>query len=90
MKAKFSRRIISMILTLCLVISALSGSIVISSAASSAIEIENMGDYACADFSNNRLFTMKGTKLYLTDLNYGGGYMLLTILKFRPTPPLLC
>ena len=75
-----------MILTLCLVISALSGSIVVSSAASSAIEIENMGDYACADFSNNRLFTMKGTKLYLTDLDYGGGYMLFDYTQISSDP----
>ena len=86
MKTKFSRRIISMILTLCLVISALSGSIVISSAAGTAIEIENMGDYACADFSNNRLFSMKGTKLYLTDLKYGGGYMLFDYTQISSDP----
>lgn len=75
-----------MVLTFCLVISALSGSIVVSSAASSAIEIENMGDYACADFANNRLFTMKGTKLYLTDLDYGGGYMLFDYTQISSDP----
>ena len=84
MKAKFFGRVIAITLTLCLLLSALSGSIVVSSAADSAIEIENMGDYACADFSNNRLFTLKGTKLYLTDLNYGGGYMLFDYAQIAP------
>ena len=84
MKAKFFGRVIAITLSLCLLLSALSGSIVVSSAADSAIEIENMGDYACADFSNNRLFTLKGTKLYLTDLNYGGGYMLFDYAQIAP------
>lgn len=88
MKVKYFGRIISIILTLCLLLSALSGSIVVSSAFDSAIEIENMSDYACADFSNNRLFTLKGTKLYLTDLNYGGGYMLYDYAQIAPNSTL--
>ena len=76
MRTRSFNRVISLVLTLCLILTAILSTAVFTGSAASAITIENMGDYACADFSNRRLFTLKGTKLYLYDLSYGGGYVL--------------
>ena len=84
MKAGYSKRFISIALTICLLLCSIAPSLIIADSASSVIKIDNMGDTVCADFSNNRLFTLKGTQLYLTDLSYGGGYELYDYADIAP------
>ena len=76
MKTRSSRRVLSLLLTFCLLLCSFSPSFLTVNSATTAIKLEYMGDYVCTDFSNNRLFTLNGTKLYLNNLNYGGGYEL--------------
>ncbi len=64
MKTRISKRILSLLLTLCLLLCSFAPSVLTVNAAT-AVKVEYMGDYVCADFSNSRLFALKGTKLYL-------------------------
>ncbi|MDO4882089.1 MAG: hypothetical protein Q3975_01955, partial [Oscillospiraceae bacterium] len=43
-----------------------------------------MSDYVCADFSNSRLFALNGTKLYLNNTDYSGGYELYDYAQIAP------
>ena len=69
MKTRISKRILSLLLTLCLLLCSFAPSVLTVNAAT-AVKVEYMGDYVCADFSNSRLFALKGTKLYLSVIKY--------------------
>ncbi len=73
-KIKSIKRLFSLVLALCLIFSVFSATVFTTGAAAEAVKADNMGDYVCADFSNNRFFTIKGVKLYLYDMKYGSGY----------------
>lgn len=83
MKTRFSKRILSLLLTLCLLLCSFAPSVLTVNAAT-AVKVEYMGDYVCADFSNSRLFVLKGTKLYLNNTDYSGGYELYDYAQIAP------
>ena len=83
MKTRISKRILSLLLTLCLLLCSFAPSVLTVNAAT-AVKVEYMGDYVCADFSNSRLFALKGTKLYLNNTDYSGGYELYDYAQVAP------
>ena len=83
MKTRISKRILSLLLTLCLLLCSFAPSVLTVNAAT-AVKVEYMGDYVCADFSNSRLFALKGTKLYLNNTDYSGGYELYDYAQIAP------
>jgi hypothetical protein len=50
MKTRISKRILSLLLTLCLLLCSFAPSVLMVNAAI-AVKVEYMGDYMCADFS---------------------------------------
>lgn len=85
MKRKVFNSILSLSLVLCLLVTAVSAGLSVSAAEGRAKQIDEMGEFGFADFQNNRLFTLKGTKLYLYDLNYGSGYELIDYAQYSST-----
>lgn len=84
MKAKGSKRLISVALTLCLLLCSVVPAVFTVNSAVTATKVEYMSDYVCADFSNNRLFALNGTKLYLNNTDYSGGYELYDYAQIAP------
>lgn len=83
MKTRISKRILSLLLTLCLLLCSFAPSVLTVNAVT-AVKVEYMSDYVCADFSNSRLFALKGTKLYLNNTDYSGGYELYDYAQIAP------
>ena len=84
MKAKGSKRLISIVLTLSLLLCSVVPAVFTVNSAVTATKVEYMSDYVCADFSNNRLFALNGTKLYLNNTNYSGGKELYDYAHIAP------
>ena len=84
MKSKGSKRLISIVLTLSLLLCSVVPAVFTVNSAVTATKVEYMGDYVCADFSNSRLFALNGTKLYLNNTDYSGGYELYDYAQVAP------